>query len=527
MMFTTEMVQLFGVALGRDSQRLAEALLREGCMQFVQTSEYEDKSQDVVSADQAQVQLTVTAELRKRIEGFLHTGGVIPTVPTDVDVNNRVSVDIEKQSKLLSQISAKRDGIRDKQRSINQEILKLEDIKRQMELYGTDISDLRQVTKNSLISMQVGKLPASNLKQLEIGLKDFLSFSVPVAVDGDVAHRLLISMKRDRSEINKVLAKADWSEIELPSERHSVDKNIFEEISSKIQKLNNEQKELEAEAKDIVNKEVAHLRETWVNLWVNELFYTIQINFESSARTIVFTGWLPASKKAKLTKRIMEACQGRCHLEWNEADSKDAIGGDVPVQLKNPKFLAPFQMLVSNFGIPKYGTIDPTAFVMPLYLSMFGLMFADIGQGLILVILGFLSAYYLRHNDKKKGMYNLSWLLMWCGLSSVVFGAFFGSFFGMDIIKPLWFDFHGIVAGHSSQNSMVTDIYSVMAITLYFGITVIVLGLIFNWVNMVRGKQWADLLFDRGGILGGWIYGAGFILGFIMYCMGINSFLIL
>ena len=524
MIFTTEMVQLFGVALGRDSQRLAEALLHEGCMQFVQTSEYEGKASNVVSVDQAHVQLTVISELRKRIEGFLHTGGVIPSVPEGTDVNNRVSVDIAKESNILNQISAQRDGLRDKQRSINQEILKLEDIKRQMELYGTDIPDLRLAAKSSLISMQVGKLPVSNVAQLESGLKDFLSFSVPIAVEGNIAHRLLISMKRDKAEIDKVLVKAGWGQVELPNQRHLVDKNIFEEITSKIEKLNIEQKELETKAKDIVKNEVDRLKKTWVNLWVNELFHRIQINFESSSRTIVFTGWLPASKRAKLTKRIMEACQGRCHLEWHDVDSKEVLGDDVPVEMKNPKFLAPFQMLVSNFGIPKYGTIDPTAFVMPLYLSMFGLMFADVGQGLILVILGFLNVYFLRNNDQKRGMYNLSWLLAWCGFSSVIFGLLFGSFFGMRVIKPLWFDFNGIVAGHNSQSSMVTDVYGILAITLYFGITVIVLGLLFNWVNMIRTRQWGDLLFDKGGILGGWIYGGGVYIAFYYVSHGYKVF---
>ncbi len=525
MIFTTEMVQLFGVALGRDSQRLTEALLREGCMQFVQTSEYEGKFSGALSPDQAQVQTAVISELRKRIEGFLHTGGVIPSVPENIDVNNRVKVDIDKESNLLNQISAQRDGLRDKQRSIHQEILKFEDIKRQLELYGTDIPDLRLATRSSLISMQVGKLPVSNVSQLESDLKDFLSFSSPMAVEGNIAHRFLIFMKRDKAEIDKVLSKAGWSEVELPSERHPVDKNIFEEITSKIQKLNIEQKELETKAKDIVKNEVGRLQKTWVNLWVNELYYRIQTNFEPSSRTIVFTGWLPASKRVRLTKRIMEACQGRCHLEWSEATAADATGDEIPVQMKNPKFLEPFQMLVSNFGIPKYGTIDPTAFVMPLYLSMFGLMFADIGQGLILVVLGFLAAYFFKNNEQKRGMYNLSWLLAWCGFSSVLFGAFFGSFFGMnDIVKPLWFDFHGIVAGHSSQSSMVKDVYGVLSITLYFGIMVITLGLLFNWVNLIRTRQWDDLIFDKGGILGGWIYAGGTYIAFYYVSHGYKLF---
>jgi len=522
MIFTTEMVQLFGVALGKDSQRLTEALLREGCMQFVKTSEYEESGCEGSSADQDR--LTEISELRKRIEGFLHTAGVIPSVPEEAHISDRVVVDIKKESRLLDKIATEREGVRDKQRTIHQEILKLEDIKRQMELYGTNVSDLKLAAKSSLISMQIGRLPISNVKQLENGLKGFLSFSTAVAVEGDMAHRFLISMRRDRAEIGKVLLKVGWNEVELPKQMYSVNKNIFEEISSKLEKLTAEQKELETKAKEFVGAEVDRLESTWRNLWVSELFHKIQVNFEPSSRTIIFTGWLPASKKSRLTKRIMEACQKRCYLEWNGAESKSAIGGGAPVQMRNPRFLAPFQMLVSNFGIPRYGTIDPTAFVMPFYLAMFGLMFADMGQGLILVMLGLLSAYSLRKNEKKRGLYTLSWLLVWCGFSSVVFGGLLGSFFGMSIIKPIWFDFHGVVAGHSSGSAMIKDVYSILAITIYFGIMVISVGLLFNWINMIRARQWDDLLFDKGGVLGGWIYGGGIYAAFYYVLSGYKMF---
>jgi V/A-type H+-transporting ATPase subunit I len=248
--------------------------------------------------------------------------------------------------------------------------------------------------------------------------------------------------------------------------------------------------------------------------------YTVQTNFKSSSRTVIFSGWLPLSKKEKLTETIKRATENRCFLEWNEAESKDTIAEEVPVQFNNPKIFAPFQMLVSNFGIPQYGTIDPTPFVMPVYLLMFGLMFADIGQGCVLSLLGYLGVRFLKNNEQKQGLFNLSWLIIWCGLSSVLFGALFGSFFGMDIVKPLWFNFHGIVSGHSSENSVINDVFDILSITLYFGISVIALGLLFNWINIIRTKKWMELFFDKGGILGGWIYVVGIYIA--SYMIGHN-----
>jgi len=280
--------------------------------------------------------------------------------------------------------------------------------------------------------------------------------------------------------------------------------------------LTDEQKKLEAKVNDILKREEKHIRETWTKLRVAELFYRIQTHFKTSSRTVIFTGWVPSSKRGKLTDGITGVCGDRCYLEWNEAGSKNIIGSEIPVQFSNPKVLAPFQMLVSNFGVPEYGTIDPTPFVMPIYLAMFGLMFSDVGQGLILALLGIAGAFFFKKNNEKEGLYHLSWLIIWCGLSSVIFGVLFGSFFGLGLFRPLWFDFHGIVSGHSSQSSVVTDVFDILSITIYFGISVISLGLLFNWINMIRIRKWMDLIFDKGGIFGGWIYAGGIYIASYM-----------
>ncbi|MEA3227403.1 MAG: V-type ATPase 116kDa subunit family protein [Planctomycetota bacterium] len=524
MIFTTEMIQLFAVALGRDCERVTEALLREGVMQFINISELDGDKPDSLSAIKSEVSLAEVSDLRKRVEGFLHTGGVIPSPPNETNLNDRTAVDIKKENAHLDKMASERDGIRERQRTIQQEILKLEDIKRQVELYGIGISDITLSAKHSFISMQIGKLPALNVKQLEDGLKDLPSLNISMGQENEMAHHLLISMKRDNEAINKILANAGWTRVELPGELRSVKKDVFKGLSTKLEKLAAEQRKVEQKVKELVKKEEKHITEVWINLRVNELFQKIQANFKSSSRTVIFTGWLPSSKKEKLTRKIKQACEDRCYLEWNEAGSKGVIGDDIPVRFNNPKTLAPFQMLVRNFGVPKYGTIDPTPFVMPLYLAMFGLMFGDAGQGFVLAILGILGVSSWKKNEAKQGLCNLAWLVIWCGCSSMLFGALFGSYFGKGLLPPLWFNFHGIIAGHSSGSSMVSDVFDILSITIYFGISVIFLGLFFNWINIIREKKWMELVFDKGGILGGWIYAGGIYIASFMISHGYKEF---
>jgi len=68
----------------------------------------------------------------------------------------------------------------------------------------------------------------------------------------------------------------------------------------------------------------------------------------------------------------------------------EAADVEVPVEMKNPGILKPFEGLVRNFAVPEYGSVDPTPFVAVAYLAMFGLMFGDAGHGLVVMLAGFI-----------------------------------------------------------------------------------------------------------------------------------------
>lgn len=508
MMFTTQMTQLFAVVLGKDRERVTETLLREGVMQFIHTTEFDTGGGEDLSTVKPTETLSDIVDLRRRIEGFLHTIGIVPTSPREEDLSRREAVKFEQETQRLDKIDGERDSIRERQRSLQQEILKLEDIQRQVKLYGLGLEGVKLPNKQSILSMQTGKLPASQGKQLSAALKGLPALGIEIGVEGDVAHYLLIALKRDRERIDGILSDLRWNQVELPAELMSKKQDLSGELDSKIKALSQEQKQLQAKVTNLVKKEAQRLQDLWVNLRVQELCHRVQGHFQSSARTVIFAGWLTLDKKAVLDKAIREASDGCCYLEWTDAGEEGVIGADIPVQFNNPHWLSPFQMLVCNFGVPQYKTIDPTPFVMPLYLAMFGLMFADVGQGLVLAALGALGVSRLKNKVGSEGLLQLCWLIIWCGSASVFFGVLFGSFFGLTF-KPLWFDFHGIVVGHSPADAAINDVYDILRITIYFGIIVISLGLIFNWVNLIRMKKYMTLVFDKGGLLGGWMYAGG------------------
>ncbi|MDZ7792307.1 MAG: V-type ATPase 116kDa subunit family protein [Spirochaetia bacterium] len=321
----------------------------------------------------------------------------------------------------------------------------------------------------------------------------------------------LITLKRDNSRVEGLLEKYGWEERQYQEDSgdgQGKTRLPVEELDAKLESLRYKQQELHEGLSRTVEDRSETLERLWTGLRMRELLRTIQGYYRKTERTYLFSGWLPAEKKEEVTKTLMEATEGRCYLEWHTPHK----GGDpevpkqVPVQMKNPEALRPFQSLVENYGIPTYGSIDPTPMVAVFYLAMFALMFGDVGHGAVVLLVGLIGDRRSRKRGKKTMIYPL---ISYCGAAAIVSGALFGSYFGTSLLPPLWFDYHGIVAGHEGGAGSVKTMSDILLLTIFFGIAVIATGLLINWVNRIRRRDWFGLVWGNGGLLVGWIYAAG------------------
>ncbi len=523
-MFTARMIKLFAVVLDHDADKVTEELLREGVMQLINISRLEPEWRERIRDVSPQTSMAKIADIRKRIEGYLAPLGIYPESPKEVDLVGRGPVELEEASQKLDRIAEEIREIRERQRSVQQEILRLEDIQRQLEMFGPGLSRAAMSTQYSFIDVRVGTVPAQHVQSLHEETGNIPSVILQLKKDGENHPLLILYMKRDADRINRILNEAGWKDSEISEDVQNLKPEIAQDIEKKISELMKEQESLHRMAKTRIGEHGQELQRLWVQLRVNELFYRVQSHFKHSSRTVIFSGWLPESKRKILENNIRRVTSGRCFLEWY---APDLFRGEVekeestPVLFKNPKFLAPFQMLVKNFGVPEYGTIDPTPFVMVTYLVMFGLMFADVGQGAVLLLLGVLGTIFFK--GKKEQLRNLSQLIVWCGAASMATGVLFGSYFGQPLFEPVWFDFHGIISGRPHGQSVINDVFDILAITVYFGIAVIGCGLVFNWINIVIKRWWTELVFDKGGLLGGWIYFGGVYVARYMVMNGYRS----
>ncbi|MFO3718106.1 V-type ATPase 116kDa subunit family protein [Anaerococcus sp. ENR1011] len=134
------------------------------------------------------------------------------------------------------------------------------------------------------------------------------------------------------------------------------------------------------------------------------------------------SGWVPASEVSKF-KGLEEKYDNTILTTRND----ESVDQDPPIRLKNNKVFRPFEFLVNMYGAPNYDEIDPTPFFAITYLLLYGLMFGDLGQGLVFIAIGF----WLAKKNKVFGG-----LIKRIGLSASFFGLMYGSFFGREDIIP-------------------------------------------------------------------------------------------
>lgn len=227
-----------------------------------------------------------------------------------------------------------------------------------------------------------------------------------------------------------------------------------------------------------------------------------------TATSVYLSGWAPAEEAPGVARAVSEVSGRRCAVETSHAKP----GSGAPVLLRPPRLLRPFAALVTGYGLPRYGETDPTVFSALSFLFMFGMMFGDAGQGAVLCLAGILLARCRRVKRQEAGR-----AVFACGVSSVLFGLVYGSYFGMVQLKKyaLW------------RDPLAGDPLALVAAAVLTGAAVISLGVILNIVNRARLGDGLGAALDRFGAAGLAFYWAALLLaagragaGFALPVMG-------
>ena len=207
----------------------------------------------------------------------------------------------------------------------------------------------------------------------------------------------------------------------------------------------------------------------------------------------ILCGWMTEKDALAFQQDIQNDDKIFCLMEDQHAPTNKKP----PTKLKNLKLFQPFEMYVKMYGLPAYNEMDPTWFVALTYSFIFGAMFGDVGQGLVLFLGGI-----LLYKTKKM---DLAGIIGCAGVFSVFFGFMYGSFFGFeDVLKARWL---------KPMNAMmdvplVGRLNAVFVIAIGFGMFIILICMVFNIINSIRNKNIEKTWFDSNAVAGLVFYGS-------------------
>ena len=205
---------------------------------------------------------------------------------------------------------------------------------------------------------------------------------------------------------------------------------------------------------------------------------------QSLETVFVLEGWYRESDEELVTSTCKSA-SSVCYIETRDPNEDE----EPPVAVKNPPTVAPFETITNLYSAPAYNGIDAAPLVMPFYLLFFGMMLADTGYGLILLIGGFLYSKLLKPRGE---MGKLAKVLTFCGASTVICGMLTGSFFGME-----WPEFLGESSPFPLIMNPMDNVMGMMIICCGLGLLHMMFGIGVKMYMCFKAGDWKEAIFNN------------------------------
>ena len=292
---------------------------------------------------------------------------------------------------------------------------------------------------------------------------------------------LLLANKEYDDKVSEVLRsvgfnsfKTQQSDVPLKLIFHY--KHEIEEIQSK---------------KFFVQEEIADLEEDLKKLELAYDYFASKVerkkvssNFLKTKNVCAIQGWIAEEDSENLRIICSNVLNDDYYIEFE--DVKEEEIDDVPIKLRNGELVSAFESITGMYSYPKYNEIDPTPLLTPFYLIFFGMMVADAGYGLIVLLGSFLALKFLKLSDS---MRDFAKFFFYLSFPIIFFGLIYGSFFGDLIVLP------------TQLIDSNKDVMTIVVLSIGFGVIQIFFGLFIKAYSLIRIGKGKDALYDAGSWL--------------------------
>jgi V/A-type H+-transporting ATPase subunit I len=304
-------------------------------------------------------------------------------------------------------------------------------------------------------------------------LDDF--FFIPASIEQKEVWGIYLTTRAKSVRIDSLFKMLHFERVRISDRARGTPEASLHELMDEIGSVNTKIDALKADLGAMRDKAASLIDKYYDKVLILTNMFELRKKIVRTKTSFHIITWLPATYVDKLVDEFAQVSIVAAPIN---VDLPGVI--KPPTLIKNFPLFRPFEQFVEMYGLPSYTEIDPTPFIAFTYMLFFGIMFADVGQGLIISLTG-LAMWF-----KKK--INLGRILGVVGISSMLFGLIFGSVFGIE----------DIVHGYNPLE----HINQVLFAAVGLGSVTVSCAIILNIINGARQKDYARVLFSHNGVAG-------------------------
>ncbi len=356
--------------------------------------------------------------------------------------------------------------------------------------------DLGEIFNCSYLKVRFGHMPKDSAKKLVAYADNPYVLFIPCSSDAVDDWGAYFAPRERADEVDRIFASLYFERLRIPGAVGKPEE-IVEELEKNTAIIRKEIEELDARNAEFWNKEAERCCNVYSRLSFLAAVFDLRRFAAVHGDSFFYVGWIPEDS----IKDFEKGAKGVDGISY-EVDNPEATEGhEPPVKLKNWRIFRPFEYIVSMFGMPSPGDVDVTVFVALTYTAMFGIMFGDVGQGVVLGLAGLFMW--------KKMKMAMGKILTYCGVSAVAGGFLYGSFFGFEhVMDPLY---KAVGLPHAPVPVM-ESINGLLLFSIGIGIFLLVFSMGINIFAKLRQKNIGEALFSHNGLC-----------GIIFYLCGVNA----
>ncbi|MDO4805229.1 MAG: V-type ATPase 116kDa subunit family protein [Lachnospiraceae bacterium] len=402
------------------------------------------------------------------------------------------SMTIEESMELVRSLDENLTVLSEQKAELAREQEKCDEMMDRMRPYVDIMDDIDDILGFEFIGYRFGRFPKMYLNRFKEYMYDnFCTILQECGEDDEYVYCVYFAPHTELHRIEAVYSSMHFERLYIPDEYRSDPAEAFKRLSEKKADIDEEIADIEGAMKKILIQRAPSL------LGAKEKLESLSRNFDvrkmaaltenEREQFYILCGWMAEEDLAELKRETADDEKVVLMVQDNDGE----VRSSPPTKLKNPGLVKPYEMYVKMYGLPNYREMDPTALVAITYSLLFGVMYGDVGQGLCLMIGGFL-LYRFRHS-------NLAGIISLAGVFSTIFGFLYGSIFGFeDILEPLWLD---------PRHDMTTlpgvgSINTILVCAVVFGMFLTIVTMVLHIRNYLRDRNTEEAFFSTNSVAG-------------------------